>query len=118
MRLDDRKWLGTRCENLAAGYLHGKGYRIIRHNFRTRLGEMDLICAEGMVLVFVEVKARRGERYGSGSDAVDARKQARLMAIAQIYMANSPHQACRFDVIEVTWRPDRPHIRHFIHAFP
>jgi putative endonuclease len=118
MPTDDRKAMGARCEALAAEHLAGKGLRVRQRNFRCKLGEVDLICEDGATLVFVEVKARRGTRFGGGAEAVDARKQARLMAIATMYMAREGDRPCRFDVVAVTLTGSRVQIEHLPNAFP
>ncbi len=110
--------LGDACERAAADYLIGRGYRIAHRNFRTRRGEVDLIAMDGEVIVFVEVKARRGRGFGTGRDALDARKQARLLAIGAAYAANRPPAPLRFDVIEVSWQAGRARLCHLIAAFP
>ena len=115
---DDRKAWGTACEALAAAHLERRGWRIRERNFRTRLGEVDLVCEDGMTIVFVEVKARRGSRFGTGAEAVDARKQAKLTAIAGLYMQRHPGRACRFDVISITQRGPDTALEHFVSAFP
>ena len=118
MATDDRKSLGDRCEALAAEHLLRQGYRVRQRNFRCKLGEVDLICGDGPTLVFVEVKARRSTRFGDGAEAVDRRKQARLMAIAQLYMAHEPDRPCRFDVVAVTLRGGAAAVEHLVGAFP
>ena len=115
---DDRKALAARTEALAAEPLVAKGYRVRERNFRLRLGEVDLICEDGQTLVFVEVKARRGGRFGSAAEAVTPRKQAKLLAIAEIYMASRPGRACRFDIVTVTLGRSAPVIEHLVDAFP
>lgn len=112
---DDRKAWGSRCEALAAEYLERRGLRVRERNFRCKLGEVDLICEDGATVVFVEVKARRGRGFGGGAEAVDGRKQARLMAIGNLYMGRVGDRPCRFDVVVVTGEAA---IEHLINAFP
>ena len=104
-----RKQLGTRGEQLVAQYLAGQGWRVLTTNFRCAQGEMDVIAEEttdtGKVLVFIEVKTRHGQTYGAPSEAINARKQQKLYAVAQAYLgtlqAGGEEPACRFDVAEV-----------------
>lgn len=118
MPTDDRKALGARCEALAAEHLMRRGYRVRERNFRCRLGEVDLICEDGATLVFVEVKSRRSPRFGSGFEAVDRRKQAKLTAIAQLYMSRHPDRPCRFDIVSVIVGMGPERLEHLIDAFP
>jgi putative endonuclease len=115
---DGRKPLGDRCEALAADYLTARGYQVRHRKYRTRMGEVDLICEDGATVVFVEVKARSGSRFGHGSEAVDWRKQQRLMRIAEMYMAKVGDRPCRFDVVAVTLQGATARIEHMPNAFP
>jgi putative endonuclease len=109
-----RKRLGTDGETVAARFLEARGWRILARNFRCVGGEMDLIAKapgeNGPVLVFVEVKTRRGTQHGTPIEAVDARKQARLSTVAQTYLGQrdmgGEEPDCRFDVVEVLFGPD------------
>lgn len=98
------KEIGTAYEALAAEYLKGKGYRIIKQNFFTKSGEIDMIARDGAYLVFVEVKYRSSQRGGHPLEAVDIRKQKRIRRAAQYYLLrygcpeNTP---CRFDVVGI-----------------
>lgn len=96
---------GREGEDAAADYLRRCGYRIVERNYAWRGGEIDIIASEGPVLVFVEVKARRGHRFGPapGHDAVDSRKQRRLAQTAQHYLSlkRFGSRVCRFDVVVI-----------------
>jgi putative endonuclease len=99
--VSSRSALGADGERAAAEFLEGRGYRILARNYRTRLGEIDLIAQEGPVLVFVEVKARVGERFGGPAAAVTPAKQLRIARLAQQYLARRRlgDRLCRFDVV-------------------
>ena len=103
---DRRRALGRRGEDLAAGYLAELGFEILGRNVRTRYGELDIVARERETLVFVEVRARRDDRLGSPEESVDARKQAKLVALAEAYLATLPEPpaACRIDVVVVEIR--------------
>jgi putative endonuclease len=111
---NSRKRLGTSGERLVSRHLERLGWRVLAQNFRCPQGEMDVIAeepaGEGVVLVFVEVKTRRGTAHGTPIESVDARKQRRLIAVAQSYLAHrdagGEEPACRFDVAEVFVGPD------------
>lgn len=109
-------------EAAAAEYLRKKRYRIVCGNYRCRLGEIDLIAQQGAYLVFVEVKTRKDGHFAAPREFVDRRKQQRLIATAQMYLAqNETELQPRFDVIEV-YAPEgaatkTPKIRHIENAF-
>ena len=93
-------------EARAAEYLEKEGYRILARNVRAGGVEIDLVAARGPLVVFVEVKTRRGDRYGRPEEAVDARKQARLRRGALAWMGDHrPRGRMRFDVVAIS--PDR-----------
>ncbi|HUK56973.1 MAG TPA: YraN family protein [Nitrospiria bacterium] len=100
MSLETRAF-GKQGEAEAVRFLEGRGYRIVGRNIRVGRGEIDLIAYDGDVLVFIEVKARRGDRYGGASWAVDARKRRQLTYLAEGYMARRRLRdcPCRFDLV-------------------
>ena len=101
-RTGNKRAIGTCYEAKAAAYLETLGYRILQKNYRCRSGEIDLIAMHHGYLVFVEVKYRRDEKTGSGMDAVDARKQRRIIRAASWYLTEHHKDAdtpCRFDVV-------------------
>lgn len=81
-----RQRLGRRGEHLAEQHLVSQGYAILARNYRCPAGEMDLIAQAGPVVVFVEVRTRRGRDYGTPEDSITPRKQAHLIAVAQAYL--------------------------------
>ena len=97
---------GQKAEDMAARHLKRHGYKILERNYRTRSGEIDIIAREGETLVFVEVKARTSERYGSAKAAVTAHKQRQVSKVALGYlkMTDQSHAKARFDVVTVTRR--------------
>lgn len=107
---ENRRQLGAQGEAIVRQHLERLGWRILAANFRSASGEIDLIAEERIgetaVLVFLEVKTRRGRRHGAPAEAVDLAKQRRVIATAQDYLAHrdggGEEPACRFDVAEVT----------------
>lgn len=98
----DRKLLGRWGEALVAEDLRKKGCVLVAAGWHCRLGELDLIAEDGKYLRFVEVKLRKNARFAQAREAVDAGKQARLRAAAQLYLAQHPTRLQpRFDVVEV-----------------
>ncbi|MGM9604032.1 MAG: YraN family protein [Faecousia sp.] len=114
--------LGAWGEALAADYLRKKRYAILAANFRTRLGEIDIIAANRRYLVFVEVKLRKNADFAAAREYVDFRKQNRIRTTAKLYLAAHPTELQpRFDVIEI-YAPEgmetrRPEINHLEDAF-
>jgi putative endonuclease len=108
-----RQRLGRRAEDLVAARLQGLGWHLVERNFRTRSGEIDLICLDGRTLVFVEVKAgREGSSFGPErpAHAVGPRKQLRLRRLAREWIAErrgpSGVAGYRFDVVGVSFGTD------------
>lgn len=104
--------LGARGEAIAAAWLEEHGYRVLDRNFRTRFGEIDLIARQGRELVFIEVKTRRGRRFGTPAEAVDARKRRCWMLAAEVYLARRgrPGVPFRFDFVGVDLSGDAPRV--------
>jgi len=74
-------------ETLAHRYLEASGFVIIEHNWRCPAGEIDIVARDGTDWVFVEVKARRSDRFGTPEDAITPAKQKRLLQCGLLYMA-------------------------------
>jgi putative endonuclease len=104
---------------LARRYLEAMGWQVVEANKHTKGGELDLVAWDDKVLVFVEVKARSNPRFGRPEEAVDKRKQKRLIEAAGAYLAEMPGAppVCRFDVVSVDLGPDEPEVRHLPDAF-
>jgi putative endonuclease len=90
---------GRLAETLAADYLHARGLRLLQRNYRCRMGEIDLIMADGPVLVFVEVRLRRNPGYGGAAASIGAVKRQRILRAARHYLSGKPEPPCRFDVV-------------------
>lgn len=91
-------------EQLAKKYLLAQGLTFIEANFRLRLGEIDLIMQDGAILVFVEVKYRSSDRYGSSLEQVTASKIRKIKLVASAYLQRQYSEvACvRFDVVGIS----------------
>lgn len=96
---DYRQNLGRWGEQQAAQYLESHGYKVLDRNWRCLRGEIDLVAKEGDVLVFVEVKTRRGRDYGTPEEALTKVKAKRLLELGQRYMLER-------DLEDVEWRVD------------
>ncbi len=98
--------LGALGEEMARLYLAACGFDCVGSRERTRWGEIDLIARRGELLVFVEVKARRGTGWGRPEEAVTGAKQARLRRLAAAWLAEKRPPGCRvyrFDVVGLTF---------------
>ncbi len=112
---------GAEGERLAVRFLKRRGYRIVERNYRCRGGEIDLVALDGDEIVFVEVKARSSEDFGSPAEAVTGTKRRRLARAARDY-CNRRHLAdpnCRCDVVAILTPPGgKPQFELFRDAFP
>jgi putative endonuclease len=100
----DRQVDGDAAESAACAHLESAGCRLLARNARFRVGEIDLVMREGDVVVFVEVRLRRDDRFGGALASVDAGKRRRLARAARAWLAANPSLAdapCRFDVVAV-----------------
>lgn len=116
---DPRQVLGRRGERLAAHFLERAGLRIIARRFRLRCGEIDLIALDRELVVFVEVKTRRGRGYGTPAESVTPLKQRKIARTALAFLTGRGwhERPCRFDVVEVIDTGKTPEIRHIPDAF-
>lgn len=95
-----KQLLGKFAENRAENLLAAAGLRILHRNYRCRRGEIDIIAQDGDVLVFVEVRSRSRQDFGSAAESITAAKQRRIIAAARHYLATLPRMpACRFDAV-------------------
>jgi putative endonuclease len=98
---------GIAGESLAAEILQQSGYRIVARNYRTKVGEIDIIARDGEILVFVEVKSRRGGvLYGHPKYAVNRTKQRKISKAALWYLKETGQfgRRARFDVVSIVSR--------------
>ncbi len=106
---------GQTGEDEARAFLESKGYQFIQANYRTQLGELDLIMKDKNTLVFVEVKTLEKTYFSHPYEAVTPKKQRKLIKTALAYIKRYAirHTPMRFDVISITpWQTE-----HFEDAF-
>ncbi len=109
---------GKEAEETAKEYLEQQGYRILARNYRFDNAEIDLICTDGHINIFVEVKARKNAHYGYPEDAVtDTKEQHLLRAAGQFIEENDLHGEYRFDIISITGQGEHKQVRHIKDAF-
>lgn len=111
--------LGKKGEKIAEQYLKTKGYKLVARNYRCPLGELDLIALDRRVIVFIEVKTRTGHRFGTPIEAVEFRKQQKMIRVAQYFLSEKRlHQReARFDVVGISWPQREPVVEHIENAF-
>ncbi len=111
--------LGKKGEEVARVFLEKAGYTILANNYRTRCGEIDIIARDRQTLVFVEVKTRRNNRYGTALEAITYKKQRQISRVAAEYVAQNgvADSPARFDVVAVTFETSTPRIDLVQNAF-
>ncbi|MDF9801011.1 putative endonuclease [Catalinimonas alkaloidigena] len=108
---------GQSGEELAARFLEKKGFTIISRNYRYRRAEVDLIARKAQLLIFVEVKTRKGSAFGNPEDFVDSKKAALVIEAADHYIHQNDWQGnIRFDIIAILTKPEVD-IQHMEDAF-
>jgi putative endonuclease len=117
--LNRQQQFGKKSERIAAEYLRRKGYRIIETNYRSPMGEIDIIAKEKGTLVFVEVKARRSSRFGSPKGAVTPAKQRKISMAALDYLKRfgQDDTRARFDVVAIDIKAGKTDIEVVKNAF-
>jgi len=115
----ERQALGLRGERIAARWLRHHGWTLLAHRFRTGHRDIDLVVRQGGVVAFVEVKTRRGARFGPPAAAVGWRKRRELATGAAIWVARhgSPGLTYRFDVVGVSFFGTNVRIEYLVDAF-
>ena len=93
--------VGKKGEEMARNYLAKKGYQILESNFATRFGEIDLVCAKDEKLIFVEVKLKIGEVYGTPEEMIDVKKVAQVRKTAQRFLLNNSRLAAKYPVYQI-----------------
>ena len=119
-----RQELGAEGEALARGMYEDLGFSIVAQNYRCRIGEIDLICVKGKLLVFCEVKCRRSLVFGIPAEAVDAKKIRHIRLVASWYLSQ---KMCitrlyndfdmRFDIVEAVFVGSEHELNHIENAF-
>ncbi len=111
---------GAKAEDEAVEFLKEKGFKIVKRNFHFgRDGEIDIIAHDKDVLVFIEVKARSSDLYGSPESSITPSKMKVIRRTAEgyLYVNKITNMECRFDVIAIDYTCKPTEIRHLISAF-
>ena len=94
-------------EEIAKKYLEEKGYKIVEQNYKTKYAEIDLVAKKGKELIFVEVRTKKGENYGTPEETIDKRKLRKIWGNARAYTAWKKWQGpYRVDAVCVVLRYD------------
>jgi len=112
--------LGKYAENIAADYLAKRNIKLISRNFHSRFGEIDLIGLEQEILVFIEVRYRKNEKYLAVIETIDQHKCKKIVITSQYYLnkhKNYQSHLCRYDVITITGELEQPVIEWIKNAF-
>ena len=108
-------------EALAGKILKKKGYKILKRNYVSKYGEIDIVAYDNGIICFVEVKTRQSENYGPPELAVTKEKRKRIVRTALNYLMinNIEDTDCRFDVVSILYKEDvnKPDIELLESAF-
>jgi len=117
--LNSRQKFGEKSESIAVNYLKKQGYKIIEQNYRTKLGEIDIIAKEKDIIVFIEVKSRKSKNFGNPKWAVTPKKQRTISMVALQYLKTTMQSnvKARFDVVSIISSNDNPSIEIIKNAF-
>lgn len=110
---------GKLAEEIARTFLEQNGFQVLARNFRTRLGEVDIIAKEKGTFCFIEVKSRSSDRFGSPLEAVSLTKQKQISKVAISFLNEKRllDQNARFDVVSVIFTQGGPKIELIRDAF-
>ncbi len=110
---------GKKGEDIAAACLRKEGYRIIERNYRCLYGEVDIIAMDAGDVVFIEVKSRKSDNFGSPEEAVNIIKQRKISKVALNYLQKkglTDHNA-RFDIVAIRFMPQGNRVKIIKNAF-
>jgi len=109
---------GNAGEDVAARFLEANGLRIVDRNWTTKFGELDIVCRDKDVVVFVEVKSAGKSSDFLPEDRVNREKQRRIKRLAKAYLRRRRWDLpIRFDIVTVVWQGEEPHVKHITNAF-
>lgn len=110
---------GKKGEEMAVAFLKEKKYIILALNWRSKHGEIDIICQQDKTIVFVEVKTRTNTKFGYPEEAVSAHKQKMMIQTADAFLETlHSYEAIRYDIIAIRMnRNKKPEVYHIQDAF-
>ena len=104
--------LGDFGEELATRYLVEQGYSILRRNWRSAAGEVDIVAADSELTILCEVKARHGSSRGHPTEAIGSNRLSRLAAAAECWISDHPGVTVRLDAISILLAGEGIELRH------
>ncbi len=115
----NRSAYGKQAERIALEFLQKQGLKVVRENYRTRLGEIDLIMQHGGILVFVEVRSRSDTAYMQTIETIGRKKIQKIILASRQFLQQYPNniESCRFDIVTLTGKLDSPEIDWIQNAF-
>lgn len=110
---------GKLGEDIAIDFLKKNNYKILRKNYQTRLGEVDIIAQDKNIICFIEVKTRHSNKFGKPQESVLGKKQRQISKAAIIYLRKNKliDRCSRFDVLSITYEGKNPKINLIKNAF-
>jgi len=110
---------GKLAEEAAVNFLKEKGYKILSRNFKTKLGEVDVVARDRDTYCFIEVKSRNSDRFGLPQEAVSVLKQRQISKAALGYLKKNRllNEKARFDVVSIMYQNSSPVIDLIKNAF-
>lgn len=106
--------IGLDGERLAAKFLQKLGYKILTHNFHSRFGEIDIIAKDKSTIVFIEVKSRSNNSFGTPLEAITYSKIEKIKKTAFYFLTlnNLGSSDFRIDAVEVIMGTEQVNINH------
>lgn len=110
---------GKSGEELAVALLEDNGYKILARNYKTRLGEIDIVARDKDAICFIEVKTRHSDKHGLPQEAISGFKQRQISKTALIYLKenNLLDKKARFDVVSIIYSENTPKLDLIKDAF-
>lgn len=107
--MPDTRDKGLEGENVAVAFLKKNGYKILERNYRTKFGEIDIIAKKEKSIVFIEVKTRSSDSFGSPAEAVDNKKLTKIINVASQYIQRNRFEnyPVRFEVVSIVKQKDK-----------
>ncbi|KKP86793.1 MAG: hypothetical protein UR89_C0014G0002 [Candidatus Roizmanbacteria bacterium GW2011_GWA2_35_8] len=108
-----RKNLGTSGEKLARSYLVANKFEILKKNFRSKFGEIDIIAKKYNCIYFIEIKTRSNDRYGKPYEAVNFRKINHIQKAADYFLLKNPLRNLKLKLAVISIQLDINEIKFF-----